>query len=86
MHITIYSKDNCPNCEKAKALAIHAGYNLHIKKLDEDISREAFFKRFNNAKTLPQIEINGRHIGGFIQLEQHVFSHSTAPMCFDEDF
>ena len=70
MQYTIYSKDNCPNCEKAKALIIGAGHTPTIKKLGEDISREEFFSRFNNAKTLPQIEIDGIHIGGFTQLEQ----------------
>lgn len=86
MQIIIYSKNNCPNCEKAKALVVNAGYTLHVKNLGEDISRESFLKRFNKAKTVPQIEIDHIHIGGFTQLEQYLATHPPANMNFDEDF
>ncbi len=82
MQFIIYSKDNCPNCEKAKALVMGAGHTPQIKKLGEDISREAFFARFSNAKTLPQIELNGEHIGGFSQLEQTM---AEKKLHFDND-
>ena len=45
-------------------------YSPTIFKMGEDISRDAFFEKFPNAKTVPQIEINGEHIGGYNELEK----------------
>ncbi len=85
MQFVIYSKDNCPNCEKAKALLIGEGYPPKIVKVGEDISREAFFIRCNNAKTLPQVELNGKHIGGFMQLK-HIIKNLMFNTDFQDDF
>lgn len=68
MKVVIYSKENCPNCIKAKALMDK--YSPTIFKMGEDISRDAFFEKFPNAKTVPQIEIDGGHIGGYNELEK----------------
>lgn len=63
--IVIYTKDHCPYCVKAKQL-------LTIKKqkfTEIDISknpekREEMVAKVPNARTVPQIFINGKHIGG----------------------
>ena len=38
--------------------------------LDTDYSREDFFQKFPNARTFPQIIINGKKIGGYHELEK----------------
>tara|TARA_Y100000590_G_C15170833_1_gene807291 strand:+ start:346 stop:585 length:240 start_codon:yes stop_codon:yes gene_type:complete len=68
MNITIYSKDNCPNCIKVKNLL--QKYNPEILLLDKDITRKDFFKKFPNSKSLPQIIINQKYIGGYKDLEK----------------
>jgi len=68
MEVIIYSKENCPNCVKAKSLLDK--YNPTILKMNIDISRDKFFEKFPNAKTVPQIEIDGEHIGGYNELEK----------------
>ena len=68
MKVVIYSKDNCPNCVKAKALMEQ--HNPEIVKLGEDISRDAFFEKFPGVKTVPQIEIDDQYIGGYTDLEK----------------
>jgi len=65
---TIYTKENCVFCTRAKALL--EPYNPKILKLDEDFNREQFFEIFPTAKTFPQIIINDEKIGGFTELEQ----------------
>ena len=70
MKVIIYSKENCPNCVKAKALMDK--YNPTILKIGENISRDKFFDKFPNAKTVPQIEIDGKHIGGYRELVEWV--------------
>ncbi len=87
MTITIYCKDNCPNCDVAKQLVTAQGHSPRIVKLGDDITREAFFARFHNAKTVPQIEINGQHIGGLTALQAYMSDHITTqgmyiPPCY----
>ena len=68
MEVIIYSKDNCPNCLKAKNRLDK--FNPRILKLGKDISREDFFKKFSNVKSVPQVIINNNHIGGYEDLEK----------------
>ena len=68
MEIVIYSKDNCPNCLKAKnKLNKH---NPTIIMIGKDISRDDFFNKFPNVKQVPQIIINNELIGGYQDLEK----------------
>ena len=60
--VDIYSKDNCPFCVKAKVLLDDNGYTEI--KVGEDIDREDFLTKFPGHKTVPQIVIDGEHIGG----------------------
>jgi glutaredoxin 3 len=62
--VTVYSGPNCPYCEKAKALlnrknAAFEEFNVKADpaKLEEMLTR-------SGRKTIPQIFINGTHVGG----------------------
>ena len=79
MEIIIYSKDNCPNCLKTKNILLK--YNPKILKIGQDISRENFFAKFPYVKEVPQVLINGKHIGGFSDVEKWVAFNSP-----QEDF
>ena len=79
MDVEIYSKTNCVFCNKAKIKL--QKHNPKIHMLDEDYSREDFFKKFPNAKTFPQIIINAEHVGGYAELKHWLKKNS-----FDEDF
>ena len=68
MKIIIYSKDYCSNCLKVKNRL--KKYNPKILILDKDITREEFFEKFPNIKSVPQIIINNKHIGGHNDLEK----------------
>ena len=67
MEELIYSKNNCPNCQKAKIKL--SKFNPKILLLEKDITREEFFLKFPNAKEVPQIVINNKHIGGLKEVE-----------------
>ena len=79
MDVEIYSKPNCVFCEKAKMRL--QKQNPKIQMLDKDYNREDFFKKFPNARTFPQIIINGNNIGGYAELKRWLEQNS-----FDEDF
>ena len=68
MNVEIYSRTNCVYCDKAKIRL--QKHNPKIHMLDQDYTREDFFKKFPNAKTFPQIIINDEHIGGHYELEK----------------
>ena len=64
-HIEIYTKDFCPYCDKAKALFDTLGYSWQEKRVDlEPQHFDDLRKRVPSARTMPQIFINGKHIGG----------------------
>jgi len=79
MKIEIYSKTNCIFCDKTKIRLQKHNPKIHI--LDQDYSREDFFKKFPNARTFPQIIINQEHVGGYAELKRWLERNS-----FDEDF
>ena len=63
--IIIYSKDYCPYCVKAKKLFEIKG--KEYKEIDITHDPETAIKMVEMAggrKTVPQIFINGKHIGG----------------------
>ena len=48
--------------------------SLEFKKymIDVDYTREDFAERFPDARTFPQITMDGKYIGGFTELDAHL--------------
>jgi glutaredoxin 3 len=67
--IEIFGKPSCPFCDKAKALCVREGYTYEYKSLGQHFTTEELFERFPNARTFPQIAIDGQGIGGYTELE-----------------
>jgi glutaredoxin 3 len=67
--IEIYGKQNCFYCDKAKFLCETNNLEYSYMQLDTDYDRESFFDIFPNARTFPQIKIDGSPIGGYRDLE-----------------
>ena len=75
MNIEIYSKPDCPFCDRAVINAqqiiqetTHIKYEK--KMLDEDFTFEELHEKSPNAKTFPQIFVDGELIGGFNEFEK----------------
>jgi glutaredoxin len=68
--IEIYSKPNCPYCDAAKAIFRANSVQVNEHVVGSDISREEFLQKFPNCKTVPQIIINGHHVGGYTDLTE----------------
>lgn len=63
--IVIYSKPTCPYCQAAKALLTGKGaafQDIDITRFPE--CRAEMIERAGGRTTVPQIFIDGRHIGG----------------------
>lgn len=62
--IIIYSKDPCPYCVKAKALLQRKGLTFTEIKITDDKIKEEMIAKSGGRMTVPQIFIDGKHIGG----------------------
>mgnify|MGYP000217856025 FL=1 len=74
MTITIYSKNNCVYCTKAKALLKGLGLEYEEKTFEKDFNSDAskmIEDIGKNVRTMPQIKIDGELIGGYNQLVEH---------------
>jgi glutaredoxin 3 len=67
--LVMYSSGWCPYCERARALLERKGVPFREIKVDEDpADRQAMLVRSGGRRTVPQIFIGERHIGGFDEL------------------
>ena len=76
MQAEIYTKDSCPYCVKAKALLIQLNIPYTEYKISAGmgeskaepnqyyVTRAQLLEKLPTAKTVPQIWIDGRHVGG----------------------
>jgi glutaredoxin 3 len=63
--VTIYSGPSCPYCTKAKALLQKKNIVYEEFNVKEDSEKlKEMIERSSGRKTIPQIFINGQHIGG----------------------
>lgn len=85
MHAVIYTKDNCPYCTRAKKLMDSRGISYDEKIIavngrddrvlsptQEWTTREALLEQAPAARTVPQIWLDGTHIGGHDDLVKHL--------------
>ena len=73
MRAVIWSKNNCAICERAKAFLLHKGLSYEERNIEgPDWSPSDFFEAVPNARTFPQIEIDGKMIGGYEMMMTHV--------------
>lgn len=69
--ITVYSMLNCPYCVKAKNLLTQRGIPFELEMIDDwsDDRWEGFVKS-SGMKTVPQIYVDGKLLGGYTQLAE----------------
>ncbi|MGB3507721.1 MAG: glutaredoxin 3 [Microcoleaceae cyanobacterium] len=64
-NVEIYTWQTCPYCIRAKILLWWKGVNYTEYKIDGDeTARKSMAERANGGRSVPQIFINDRHIGG----------------------
>jgi len=70
--VTIYSKDNCPWCDKAKALMTEKGEEYNEIVIGRDITREEFTEKFPHVKTVPYCLIGSLVLPSYESLEEYM--------------
>lgn len=72
MQAIVWSKENCGDCDKAKALLTKHGIEYEERIVGIDWSREQLLEAVPTARTMPQIFLDQDHIGGFQQLRKYL--------------
>ena len=70
MKAVIWSKYYCTMCEQAKALLKQKGILFEERKIGDGYTKEELLEAVPNARTVPQIFIDGELVGGFTELKQ----------------
>ncbi|MFM2287315.1 MAG: glutaredoxin 3 [Pseudomonadota bacterium] len=63
-HIEMYTTSWCPYCERARALLRGKGVAFDEISLEAEPARREEMIRRSGRRTVPQIFIDGQHIGG----------------------
>ena len=72
MKAIIWSKNTCPYCDQAKALLKLKGIDYEERNINEGWDREDLLAAVPGARTVPQIFLDDKLIGGFAELRQHL--------------
>jgi len=70
MKAIIWSKYNCNFCDQAKALLKQKGYVIEERKIGDGYTREELLEAVPTARTVPQIFIEDKLVGGFTELTE----------------
>jgi len=72
MKAIVWSKNQCPYCDMAKALLTQKGIEFEERKIGDGYTREQLLEAVPTARTVPQIFLDGKLIGGYTELEKHL--------------
>lgn len=69
--LKVYSTGICPICDKTKALLVKWGISYDEVRIDQNPSGLREFSQITHgARTVPQITIDGKWVGGFSELTE----------------
>ena len=69
--VTVYSTASCPICDRAKNMLQKWNIDYTLVTIDNDADAQSEFTRVTQgARTVPQIVIDGKLIGGFSELTE----------------
>ncbi|HET9598837.1 MAG TPA: glutaredoxin 3 [Anaeromyxobacteraceae bacterium] len=67
--VQIYTKQQCPYCVRAKALLSRKGVTYEEIDVEHDDARRAWLVEASGQRTVPQIFVDGRSLGGFTDVD-----------------
>jgi glutaredoxin len=70
MQAIVWSKDQCPYCDQAKALLKSRNIEFEERNVSQDWTREQLLEAVPNARTVPQIFLDGKLVGGYTELRK----------------
>jgi glutaredoxin 3 len=61
----------CPHCESAKSLLKSKNIEFEERKISEGWTKEQLLEAVPNARSVPQIILDGKYIGTYDHLKSH---------------
>ncbi|MBI2993273.1 MAG: glutathione peroxidase [Gammaproteobacteria bacterium] len=77
LDVTLFTREGCPFCRRAKGLLHDRDIGFDEILLDGEVTRRSL-RAVAGAETVPQVFINGRHIGGTEALERWLDERKAA--------
>lgn len=68
----VWSKYHCPFCDQAKALLNQRGIEFEERKIGDGWTKEELLEAVPTARTVPQIFIDDKLVGGFTELKSYL--------------
>lgn len=72
MNVIVWSKTNCAFCLKAKHLLKDKNIDFEERLIGQKWSREELLKMVPDARSVPQIIIDGKVVGGYNELVKYL--------------
>ena len=67
MNFAVYSKEDCPYCDKVKQVLELTNSKFVVYTLGQHFNKEAFLGEFGEGSTFPQVVCDGKQLGGSIE-------------------
>ena len=71
MKAIVWSKYNCQQCDQAKSLLEQQGIEFEERRIGDGWTKEELLELIPSARSVPQIFINEKLIGGFLDLQKY---------------
>ena len=72
MLATVWSKYNCPYCDKAKNLLKMKNIPFEERKIGDGWTKEELLEAVPQARSVPQVFLGEKYIGGYDQLAKYI--------------
>ena len=70
MNFAVYTKEGCPYCEKVKEVLQLTESKFVVYNLDEHFDKDSFYGEFGQGSTFPQVDVDGKKLGGCVDTVQ----------------
>jgi glutaredoxin len=74
MRAIVWSKTSCSFCTKAKALLDEHNISYEERVIGSGWTKDELLQEIPNARTVPQILLDGVYVGGYTDLVSHLTS------------
>ncbi len=71
MKFLVFTKNRCSYCDRAKDLIVQKGYEYESINIEVDNNIDILLEKNKYARTMPQIFINDKLIGGYVDLVKY---------------
>ena len=72
MKVIVWSKHNCPFCVRAKHALTDKGLGYEERIIGEDWTKEQLLEMVPDARSVPQIIIDEKVIGGYTEMVKYL--------------